>query len=502
MFHSQFWTFSSTKLNGLRILIHDYGVPSEMCYLPCFLHNFRLYNCERKMNLEAEIFSCDESDSDCESDFEVISLNPNLNYESDDSPMEDPVECVVLTKCVKSPIKRDPRLKEKPELIEEIVPYDRIELALKKMEESVQHKIEETSRDSVISPDDNSMNSNDSLVDTKKVRRKLNLQEYKMRRANEPDKPLFDVPRKIAAFELCDVPASLPIFLLPTDPEWIASNQKSLALESENYTKSTIASFNPDIIEEITIVSIGCNTDITIPTFDDSSNDSDNKPATKFLTSIVNNLNKDNVESLLNSSTSLFSSIQAVVQGKCISTETETEQSCEISKESSEHGEDKTIMHLRKDRLRPFKCSVGTQSDNISLFPPLLLTPCIVPSRVRKSRSYRRKLSRSRSRSRSYSPSEFERVRYNSNNRYSRSQHSTHSSSMNSSESSSESDSGSSSDGSSQSSEDSLQRFNDRQNFRFYNRNQRDHGYNYQGKFRILSRLTLFHVTSFFFRRT
>jgi hypothetical protein len=478
-----------------------------VCLVECVIyHAFCIIlgytSVSRKMIFEAEFIELDESDS--EEEFEIISLNPNVNYESDDSTMEDPVVVVAPITPVKSPVKRDPRLKEKSEMSEKATACDSIEKALEKMEGIVEQKIEETSRDSIVGADDNSMNSNDSAANLKKVRKKLNLEEYKMRRAQEPEKPLFDVPRRMAAYELCDVPASLPLLLLPTDPEWIASNQKSLAaLDSENFTKSTIASYNPDHFEEITIVSMGCNTDITIPPVDDT--DSDSKPATKSLSSIVNNLNKDNVESLLNSSTSLFSSIQAVVQGKCIANETESEQSCEVPKESNEHGEDKIIMHLRKDRLRPFKCSVGLQTDNISLFPPLLLTPCIVPNRVRKSRNYRRKISRSRSRSRSYSPSEYERVRYNSRNKYSRSQHSTHSSSMNSSDSSSQSDSDSSSDGSSQSSEDSLQRFNDRQNFRFYNRNQRDQGYNYQGKIQRLPRsLTLeTHCTlDFNFRRT
>jgi hypothetical protein len=336
-------------------------------------------------------------------------------------------------------------------------------------------KDSETSCDSIIANDENSMNSNDSV---KKVRKKLNLAEYKMRRANEPEKPLFDVPRKIAAYELCDVPSSLPLLLLPTDPAWIASNEKALAQESEKYAKPTSVAYNPEMFEEITIVSIGCNTEITIPPYDEAD---ENKPAAHFLTNIVNNLDKSNVESLLNSSTSLFSSIQAVVQGKIMSTEIESEQSQGDSKESNEHGEDKIIMHLRKDRLRPFKCSVGLQTDNISLFPPLLLTPVLSSNRTRKARTYRR-ARLSRSRSRSSSPSmDFERVRYN--NRYSKSQHSTHSSSMNSSDSSdSESDCDSSSDSSARSSSDSLKRFNNRQNFRFYNRNQRDQGYNYKGE--------------------
>lgn len=432
------------------------------------------------MSWKTDEMECSDNESDC--DFEVIRLDPRVLYESDDSSENEQVINL-------SPVKQEKQPEvvtnfsvdvEEKNVVEEPKPVEKTEIP---KAASVVHKIEEASCDSIADE-----NSNDSMSSPKKVRKKLNYQEYKMRRANEPDKPLFDVPRKIAAFELCDVPASLPLLLLPTDPAWIASNKKSLAQESENISSWSSASYNPAVYEEITIVSMGCNTEISIPPLEDSENMAD-QPASKFLTSIVNNLNRNNVESLLNSSTSLFSSIQAVVQGKCVSTKTESDLQAEDTKDTNEHGEDKIIMHLRKDRLRPLRCTIGTQTNNVSLFPPLLLTPCLVNSnRARKVRSYRRKISRSRSRSRSFSPSmDYDRVRYtNNNNRYSRSQHSTHSSSMNSSESSSSSSSDSDSDDSScTSSSDSLKRFNDKQNFRFYNnRHQSNQGYTkYQGKF-------------------
>lgn len=412
-------------------------------------------------NYEEMLYDSDGS----ESEYEVIVVNPNINYESDgDSGMED------LSHNGSSPSKQ-----QQTPTTTEIEINQEIEV---KEEESI-IKTEEISCDS-IGPnvdDENSMSSNNSM---RKVRRKLNLAEYKMRRANEKplQQPLFDVPRKVAAFELCDTPATLPLLILPTDPSWIKHNQKGLKQEADNLsTSTTAAAFNPSHFEEITMLSMGCNTDITIAPMDELKDSSD-----KILNNIVENLKKGNKELLLNSSTSLFSSIQAVVQGKCASTETE------IIEGPKELGEDKVIMYLRKDRLRPFKCSFGgTQTDSISLFPPLLLTPSIVLSRSR-SRSYRRKMSKSksRSRSRSYSPSrDYDRVRYNS--KYSRSQHSIHSSSMNSSESSaSESDSDSMSYNSSS---DSLNRFNVRQNFRFYNRNQ-NQSYNLQGNFFLDKRLT------------
>lgn len=416
------------------------------------------------MSCEVDEMLHDSDDS--ESDFEVISLNPNINYESDDSSMDEEETNQNVIKNP-SPSQEEEEKHQEVKIIEEITEV--------KMEEDI-----------VIAPidDENSMNSIDFNYPTK-VRKKLNLEEYKMRRANEkPQKPLFDVPRRIAAYELCDVTASLPLLILPTDPNGIHMlTDDSRGLKKQSQSVSNI--FNPDHYEEIIIVSTGCNTEVTIPPVDERDDESEKKPASKFLTNIVNNLNKDSVE-LLNSSTSLFSSIQAVVQGKCVSTGTDDiEQSCEKSSESKEHGEDKIIMHLRKDRLRPFKCSIAIQTDTISLFPPLLLSPSLIFNRIRNARNYRRKISRSRSRSRSrsFSPDmDYDRVKYNNNNsRYSRSQHSTHSSSMNSSSSESDSDSSDCS-----SSSDSLKRFNDRQNFRFYNRNQSNQGYKYPGELHVI----------------
>lgn len=397
-----------------------------------------------------------DGDDDSDSDFEVISVNPNVMYESDEETDEEP----------ESPVK-----------VQVVKILHHVEVKEESVVKVSVNTISEASCDSVTSPiyDDNSMNSNDSGYPAPtKTRKKLNLQEYKIRRANEkPQMPLFDLPKKVAAYELCDMPASLPLLILPTDPhcEIIRTTVKS-----ETGRDIVETRFNPDHYEEIILVSTRCNTEVTIP----PHNDSETKTTGNFLTNIVNNLKDcDKAESLLNSSTTLFSSIQAVVQGKCAASTIEHED----VKDKDVHGEDKIIMHLRKDRLRPFKCSIAIQTEDDSLFPPLLLSPALIFNRIRNARNYRRKISRSRSRSRSrsFSPSsEYERVKYHSSNRYSRSQHSTHSSSHSSS-SGSESDSSSCS--STQSSADSLKRFNDRNNFRFYNRNQRDQGYTYQGEF-------------------
>lgn len=427
------------------------------------------------MELARELVKMDQDEEESDYEFELITVNPNIDYESDESDVSS-VE-TLSQNCSQIPMSVEPIYQEME-----------IKQEIKFNEETSSEKmIDEVSCDSIITPidEDNSINSCDSMT---KVRKKLNLQEYKKRRANEiPDqKPLFDVPRRIAAYELvelCDTPTSLPLLVFPTDPPWQAVHENEKK-EPEYHWNISKVTFNPDHYEEIIKVSIGCNTEVTIPPIEDKEESDETKPASKFLKNIVNNLNKDDAGSLLTSSTTLFSSIQAVVQKECVTTETETEQICDSSDGSKDHGEDKTIMHLRKDRLRPFMCTVGLQTDNIALFPPLLLSPALIFNRIRNSRNYRRKISRSRSRSRSYSPSdgEYDRVRYHNSKRYSRSKHSTYSSSGSESGSDSDTNVSRGSSSSRSASSDSLKRFNNRENFRFYNRSQRDQGYKFKGE--------------------
>lgn len=238
--HAEFALFSNSWLNYQSKFIHCAMIVSSFRCLPCFLLNFRLKN--RAMNYEEMLF-----DSECsESDYEVIIVNPNINYESeDDSGMEDYSNCAMQ--------------EVETETIEINAEFNQ-EVEVKDVGLIVKAE-EEVSRDSIAPTveDENSMSSNDSMNCPKKVRKKLNLAEYKIRRANEiPQKPLFDVPRKVAAFELCDTPATLPLLILPTDPSWIKHNQQGLKQEADNLSKSSAQAFNPSHYEEITILSMGC----------------------------------------------------------------------------------------------------------------------------------------------------------------------------------------------------------------------------------------------------
>lgn len=382
------------------------------------------------------IFTEDEDYEDDGGDYEIISLNPNVHYESEEE-MDEKIE--------PPPVEE---VKVAPEVV----------------------KIERPHVD-IVDDNSNSSSSNDML---KKERKRLKFEDYMKRRAAIKDEsaqpqPLFDLPRRIAA-ELCDIP-SLPPLMLPTDPEECAK-LASMACAPRTTSRDEVYridpkhTLHPDKYEEIVLVSTGCNTEVTIPPTEESRNGGG-----KTLLNDIVRENKD--ELMLTSSMSLFSSIQAVVvQGSRALNEQMRDK---INEE--QHGEDKVIMHLSRNRLKPFSCSIDIQTDSHPHFPPLLVSSGIS---TKPNRNFRRKVSRSRSRSRSYSP-EYDRKF----SRYARSQHSTHSSSMYSSTStsSSESEGSECESDSNYSSSESVKKLNQRQIFTFYDKNQRTGTYKeYRGE--------------------
>lgn len=257
----------------------------------------------------------------------------------------------------------------------------------------------------------NSNASNDSTKDVK-VKKKLNLTEYKLRRGNNiciessltTNESKFNLQIQLSD----DLPTSLPEITLPTDPRPGALKTNNGQTKAEEKPKSSILvpTLHPDY-EEIIILSIGCNTDLSRPPFENDEDDLDAINVDKSLKNIVNNLKKDNMQNILQSHTSLLSSIQTVVtQAKCNSTlATAAVSSDKSEKKTKEHGEDKVIMYLRKDRVRTQKRNFSVQTDNLSEFPPLLLLAPSNSNRIKSSsRNYRSRRA-TRSKSRSYSRS-------------------------------------------------------------------------------------------------
>lgn len=182
------------------------------------------------------------------------------------------------------------------------------------------------------------------------AKKKLNLEEYLKRR---PDLKLN--PSK-----------GSEIKKEPND--WnVNSNQTKSEQEG---TINTIQ----DLYEEIIVVSIGSNTDVTIPFNDDFSGDVQSIKLISKITDTIAKVTNDGGEHI--TSNSLIASIRDVIIKKssslnCSKNVPDSTKN-EILKEL-EHGEDKTIMHLKKDRIRYTYTSVGVgvQTDCDIRFPPL-----------------------------------------------------------------------------------------------------------------------------------
>lgn len=135
------------------------------------------------------------------------------------------------------------------------------------------------------------------------------------------------------------------------------------AVKDHHNQTSTGSKLHPDY-EELTIVSVGSNTDISIPPLNMLPINTCERSLLKSFALLYN------MPSGLPSSSSLIASIQDVVVQKVIGPENSsmangvtTPLSEKTQKKAEQHGEDKVIMHLRKDRIRPRTASIGIQTD-------------------------------------------------------------------------------------------------------------------------------------------
>lgn len=165
---------------------------------------------------------------------------------------------------------------------------------------------------------------------------------------------------------------------------------------SEENNEARHAKSTKSDYEEIIIISASCNTDISIPPIPNPDIQPVNNASRSLLKSsallstISNTFQKvkatDNKKL---STSSLIASIQDVVVKKTLPIEESS--ACADFKDANKpehHGEDKVIMHLRKDRIRKRMCSIGVQTDLQPEFPPL---PLYKSSMQHKSRERMRK---------------------------------------------------------------------------------------------------------------
>lgn len=188
-----------------------------------------------------------------------------------------------------------------------------------------------------------------------KTKRKLNLEEYLRRR---PD-------LKVNSSKVSEIKQE-PIDwgTNPTDAE-----------RKEESPATTIQ----DLYEEIIVVSIGSNTDVTIPVNERLSGDNQSLKLMSEITDTIAKVKNDAGEHI--ASNTLIASIRDVIIKKSSSLNcssinansntTDSTTNDEIVKEELEHGEDKTIMHLKKDRVRNARTSIGVQTDCDIRFPAL-----------------------------------------------------------------------------------------------------------------------------------
>lgn len=171
------------------------------------------------------------------------------------------------------------------------------------------------------------------------VKKKLNLEEYLKRR---PD-------LKLQLSKASEI---------KTEPNWPA-NQNDAKPD-----KQCVANSVQDLYEEIIVVSIGSNTDVTIPFNEDLSGD------VKSI-KLISKISGEHI-----TSNSLIASIRDVIIKKssslnCSNSNNAPDGVTSENEKETEHGEDKTIMHLKKDRIRNKCVSVAVQTDCDIRFPVL-----------------------------------------------------------------------------------------------------------------------------------
>lgn len=208
------------------------------------------------------------------------------------------------------------------------------------------------------------------IVDESKAescaKRKLNLQEYLKRKSLNPSHSDAGCYKNGL------------IVNIKTEATETQTDQTNNKADAKQDAEPANVFIGNSMYEEIIIVSMGCNTDISIPelSFIQPSEIKDVK-STVLLSDIQTSVEKANSKI---SSCSLISSIQEVIlkshnidqnpkkDTKTIGTDADAS---ENNEKTEEHGENKVIMHLRKDRVRPMRVSTSIQTEPYFQFPPL-----------------------------------------------------------------------------------------------------------------------------------
>lgn len=228
------------------------------------------------------------------------------------------------------------------------------------------------------------------------VKRKLGLNEYFERRQVSSEThitsdPILEAKRKVLRRQELKKKALMQesepkIYKVPFMPILSLAEMTGIK-ELENQSFKMV--LNPNY-EEIVVLSTGCNTDITIPPKTQSAN-------------LLNHINdKIRVMSKSDKSlpdNSLISSIQETVLKKTASILTPSvagiapsvtpnkPKDVKLHVTMKQHGEDKIIMHLKKDRKRPDTKSIAVQTIELDHFPPFTIVSSSNTTLISRSRS-------------------------------------------------------------------------------------------------------------------
>lgn len=197
-------------------------------------------------------------------------------------------------------------------------------------------------------------------------KKRLNLDEYLKRRKERKD-------------NLCDVTNGNSVNYAEQKTAAAIKNESDVTTEEDVTKPMTLEALN---LVEIVVVSMATNTELSIPphsTSDggDAKNDLSQIIKANYMFDINDTIIKANGENVKLSNNSLIASIQDVLLKKCLPAVTSAAVvPAAATKEQTfvaggEHGEDKTIMHLRKDRIRPATQSIAVQTECLLQFPML-----------------------------------------------------------------------------------------------------------------------------------
>ena len=346
-------------------------------------------------------------------DFNVIEMKPETVPEiTTKIDAKEKVNRIEVTKPALQPVKKEVKEVMVQQIMEtEAKPIELATIAAAAAAAAVvhvKHEIVDTAK---------MQEEEEAAIETTKVKKKLKLAEYLKRRRDLLVAPIENKYNR-SNFTL----DSLVSKNTPHNNNNNNNIGNSIKAEQEAIDETINVSANlTDNLEEIVIVSIGCNTELSIaPKSNCDSNNGLNKTNSLFC-KINDTLIKAQGENVQISSNSLIASIQDVLLKKCIPTESSITSSLStttssptplpIKKDSSdkmnnmvatnscsdshlkakatptpllamekkpcyeevveEHGEDKIIMHLRKDRIKAPTSTIAIQTDCLLQFPTL-----------------------------------------------------------------------------------------------------------------------------------